>query len=208
MSQVGNMQNPLCSHDKVPNVDEAFELLTMGPQYRGDYNLHSTWCSGPKALVLKKTPGDDLCSFGSPILWPVQQRVVLLCPHNPVINDDCSSSRHPLLKPHKPLGKSKRSSLPLKGAAVQRCFSRDNMREKIRKQSHCTAWCVVTCSWTIFGFSLSLFLPSTYLPETPFPGRWPSQFASSLSKHFTGERLDLHLSIASHRMWTHRHTHT
>lgn len=52
-----------------------------------------------------------------------------------------------------------------------------------------------------------LFLSSTYLPETPFPGRWPSQFASSLSKHFTGERLDLHLSIASHHMRTHTHTH-
>lgn len=158
--------------------------------------------------MLKKTPGDHLCSFGSPILWPVQQRVVLLCHHHPVINDDCSTSWHPLLKPHKPLGKSKSSSLLLKGVAVQGCFFGDDMRVKIRKHSRCTARCVFTRSWMSFGFSLSFFLPSTYLPETPFPGRWPSQFASSLSKHFTGERLDLHLSIASHHIWTHTHTHT
>lgn len=82
------------------------------------------------------------------------------------------------------------------------------MREEIRKQSHCTAQCAFTCSWMNPGFSLSPFLPSTYLPETPFPGRWPSQFASSLNKHFTGERLDLHLPIASHHMRTNAYTHT
>lgn len=56
-------------------------------------------------------------------------------------------------------------------------------------------------------FSFPFPLPSTYLPETPFHGRWPSQFASSLNKHFTGERLDLHLPIAGHRTHTHTHTH-
>lgn len=57
------------------------------------------------------------------------------------------------------------------------------------------------------GVSLYFFLPSTYLLETPFPRRWPSQFASSLCKHFTGERLDLHLPIAIHHMRAHTNTH-
>lgn len=99
-----------------------------------------------------------------------------------------------------------RSSLPLNGDAVRQRFFRDDMRER-RKHSHCTAQCVFKQGWTSLGFSLSLFHPSSYLPETPFPGRWPSQFASSLSKHFTGERLDLHPPIASHHMRTHTHTH-
>ncbi len=158
-------------------------------------------------MLLRKTPGDHLCSFGSPILWPVQQRIVLLCHHHPVINNDCSSSWHPLLKPHRLLRKSKSRSPPLEGVVAQQCFCSGGIREKIRKRSHRTAWCDVTRRRTSFGFSLSLFLPSTYLPETPFPGRWPSQFASSLSKHFTGERLDLHLSIASHHMPMDTHTH-
>ncbi len=137
---------------------------------------------------------------------------MLLCHHRPVINNDCSSSWHPLFKPPKPVSISKRSSLLLKGVAAQRRFSGDDMREQIRKQSRCEALCVFARSWTSPGFSLTLFLHSTYLPETPFPGRWPSQFASSLNKHFTGERLDLHLPIArpphadTHAR-THTHTH-
>lgn len=150
-----------------------------------------------------------MCSFGSPILWQqLCPGIMLLCHHHPVINNNCSSSWHPPFKPPKPVSISKRRSLLLKGAAVHQRFSGDDMREKIRKQSHCTAQCVCTRSWTSLGFSLSPFLPSTHLPETPFPGPWPSQFASSLSKHFTGERLDLHPPIARPpHVDTRAHTH-
>lgn len=144
-----------------------------------------------------------MCSFGSPILWPTQQQqlcpgIVLLCHHHPVMGyhgvycyNQSGNQRHALC-----LWKDKQ------------CFLRDDTREEMRKQSQNTARCSFMRSSTSLGFSLSLFLPSTYLPETPFPGRWPSQFASSLSKHFTGERLDLHPPIASHHMRTHTHTHT
>lgn len=69
-------------------------------------------------------------------------------------------------------------------------FSGIISEKKIRKHSYYTAQWLFPRSRTSPGFSL--FPPFTYLPETPFPGCWPSQFASSLSKHFTGERLDLH----------------
>lgn len=63
------------------------------------------------------------------------------------------------------------------------------------------------CSWLCTGV-LSFSIPSPYLPETPFPGRCPSQFASTLSKHFTGESMDLHFAIALHHKPTNTiHTH-
>lgn len=85
-------------------------------------------------------------------------------------------------------------------------FSAIISEKKIRKHSYYTARWLFPRSRTSPGFSL--FPPSTYLPETPFPGCWPSQFASSLSKHFTGERLDLHPPPLSATTFRHTCAHT
>lgn len=82
MSQVGDMQNPLRSHDKVTNVDEALGLLTVVPQCRGDYHLHPTWCSGPKPCCLKKHLEIICVHLGLLFFCP---GMILLCHHRPII---------------------------------------------------------------------------------------------------------------------------
>lgn len=44
VSLIRDMQNPLCSLDNVPYMREAFDLMAMKRQYRGDCYLHWT-CS-------------------------------------------------------------------------------------------------------------------------------------------------------------------
>lgn len=131
--------------------------------------------------------------------------ITMPCYHHPVINDDCSSSWHTLIKPVPNQSVNQReSSLSLKGVVVQQCFFRDHMRKTVTASAVCGAG----RTWSFLFPSRSRFLPSTYLPETPFPGHWPSQFASSLSKHFTGEHLFLHLPIARATTCGHARTYT
>lgn len=196
MSQVENMQNPPRSHDEVLTWTRLWGCrpCCRSTEVIGICIRHDAPAPKPRRLnkhleIICVHLGLLFCSAGPAVAlrYPVLVGQLSTAPSQPN-GIHCKSTRRFLLV----------SSWAFSGIISEK---------KIRKHFYYAARWLFPRSRTGPGFSL--FPPSTYLPETPFPGCWPSQFASSLSKHFTGERLDLHPPHCQPpHSGTRAHTHT
>lgn len=145
------------------NTDEALGLLSKLPQCGGDCYLHWTWCSGSEGSVLKQTPGNRLCSFGSPILRRAQRQpclsVVLASRRCSVIGSDCSSRWHPPFQTTQTSQQFKTESFPFSvGTAVCLCSWNEG---KLFRKNLCRSETMQRESFHLAGF---FYLPSSFPP--------------------------------------------